>query len=26
VALPKKFTKDEQNAIDEFEKLFEVGW
>jgi hypothetical protein len=25
VALPKKFTKDEQNAIDEFEKLFEVG-
>ena len=25
VALPRKFTKDEQNAIDEFEKLFEVG-
>ena len=25
VALPKRFTKDEQSAIDEFEKLFEVG-
>ena len=25
VALPKKFSKDEQSAIDEFEKLFEVG-
>ena len=25
VALPDKFTKDEQRAIDEFEKLFDVG-
>ena len=25
VALPKKFSKDEQKAIDEFEKLFDVG-
>ena len=25
VALPKRFTKDEQRAIDEFEKLFDVG-
>ena len=25
VALPKKFTKDEQAVIDEFEKLFDVG-
>lgn len=25
VALPDKFSKEEQNAIDEFEKLFEVG-
>ena len=25
VALPDKFSKDEQKAIDEFEKLFEVG-
>ena len=25
VALPDKFTKDEQKAIDEFEKLFDVG-
>ena len=25
VALPTKFSKDEQKAIDEFEKLFEVG-
>lgn len=25
VALPEKFTRAEQNAIDEFEKLFEVG-
>ena len=25
VALPYKFSKDEQQAIDEFEKLFEVG-
>jgi hypothetical protein len=25
VALPEKFTKAEQDAIDEFEKLFEVG-
>lgn len=25
VALPEKFTREEQNAIDKFEKLFEVG-
>lgn len=25
VALPEKFSKDEQKAIDEFEKLFDVG-
>ena len=25
VALPKKFSKDEQKAIEEFEKLFDVG-
>ena len=25
VALPNKFSRDEQNVIDEFEKLFEVG-
>jgi hypothetical protein len=25
VALPEKFTREEQKAIDEFEKLFEVG-
>ena len=25
VALPNKFSRDEQKAIDEFEKLFDVG-